>query len=223
MAEIKLTQLPSASTSTPLDYFMIVQNGVNKKISLTTLLKTLDSGDNIQINPSRNAVNFQISSIDAPYLFYTSGAIDSIGINTQNPQSLFHVMGNIQVGTSSNDGVVIHASEDILYSAATDLPQGIGWFKPLDAARDTSTLRVDTGVTVGQFNLANGLSGQYKALTLVSSPVGSKATVKVLSGIGFNRIDFTGVGNSVLLKCVTVGGIPKWVCTGYYLANLYTV
>ncbi len=223
MAEIKVSELPQAASSTPTDYIMIVQNGVNKKIPIASLLNTLDSTTNIQLNPSRNLINIILSSSNLPYLFYMNGLSDMIGVNTNSPQSLLHVMGNIQVGSSSNDGIVVHASEDILYSASTDYPQGTGWFKPLDASRDTSTLNVDTGLSVGQFDLQNGIPGQYKVLTMASGPTGSKCTTRVSAGVGFNRIDLTEPGYSVTLKCVSISGLPKWVCVGYYVATLYTV
>jgi hypothetical protein len=223
VAEIKISQLPEAASSTPTDYFMVIQNGVNKKVSLTTLLKTLNSGDNIQLNPAQNPINIQISSANAPYLIYVNGASDFVGVNTQYPLARFHVIGNIKLGSLADDGVVLHSEEDILYSETYDLPQGVGWFKPLNASRDASVLSVDTGVSVGQFDLSNGQSGQYKTLSFATGPTGSKATIRVLSGLGFNRIDLTNPGQAVVLKCVNIGGLPKWVCVGYYLANLYTV
>ncbi len=223
MAEIKVTELPQASSSTPSDYVMIVQNGVNKKIPIATLLNTLDSTTNIQLNPSRNLIDIIMSSSNLPYLFFMDGSTDMIGINTNTPLSLLHIIGNLQLGSSTQDGIVVHSSEDILYSATTDYPQGVGWFKPLDASRDTSTLNVDTGLSVGQFDLQNGIPGQYKVLTMVSGPTGSKCTIRVSAGVGFNRIDLTQPGYSVTLKCVNITNTPKWVCVGYYIANLYTV
>ncbi len=222
MAEVKISQLPEAASSLPTDYFMSIRNGVNKKLRLSTLLKTLDSTDNIQINPSRNPINVQISSANAPYLFYMQGAADFIGINTSTPLARLHVIGNIKVGATANDGLFIHA-EDLVDYSNTDLSLGVGWFKPLNASRDASVLTVDTGIATGQFDLGNGLPGQYKTVTFVSGQIGSKSSVRVLAGIGFNRIDLLNVGQSVTLKCVTVSGIPKWVCVGLYGANLYTV
>jgi hypothetical protein len=221
--DIKLTQLPEASSSAPSDLFMVVQNGVNKKLSLTTLLKTLDSLDNIQINPSRRPIDFRISSSNSLNLFYIDGSADFIGIDTATPQAKFHVNGNIKAGSATEDGVVLNSAEDITFTNATDAPQGVGYFKPLNAARELSKLYVDTGLSIGQFDLGNGISGQYKTLTAVTLPSGAKATVKVTNGVGFNRIDFSVAGQSVVLRCITVSNSPKWVCLGSYLAVLYTV
>jgi hypothetical protein len=221
--DIKLTQLPEAASSASDDLFMVVQNGVNKKISLTTLLKTLDSFDNIQINPSRRPIDLRISSSNSTNLFYIDGSADFIGVDTATPQAKFHVNGNIKVGSIADDGVFLNSAEDITFTNATDAPEGVGYFKPLNAAREISNLYVDTGLSIGQFDLGNGISGQYKTLTAVTLPSGAKATVKVAAGIGFNRIDFSVVGQSVVLRCITVGGSPKWICLGSYLAILYTV
>jgi len=221
--DIKLTQLPEASSSAPSDLFMVVQNGVNKKVSLTTLLKTLDSLDNIQINPSRRPIDFRISSSNSLNLFYIDGSADFIGIDTATPQAKFHINGNLKVGAGSADGVILNSTEDITFTNATDAPQGVGYYKPLNAARETSKLNVDTGLSIGQFDLGNGISGQFKTITAVALPSGAKATVKVTDGIGFNRIDFSVVGQTVLLRCISISGLPKWVCVGSYLAVLYTV
>lgn len=139
------------------------------------------------------------------------------------PAERFHVLGNVKVGSTADNGIVIHAEEAITYTAAGDLPQGVGWFKPLRASRDASILTVDADVATGQFDLSNGSPGQYKTITYAAGPTGSKSSIRVVSGLGFNRIDLTEAGQSVVLKCVTIGGLPKWVCVGYYLANLYTV
>jgi len=215
--------LPEAASSSPTDYFMVVQNGVNKKLSLTTFLKTLNSSDNIQINSLRLPINVRVSSTNAPNLIYVSGSADFVGINTSTPASRLHILGNVQVGSTSDDGVVIHAEDDVTYTSTGDLPQGVGWFKPLNAARDISALTISSGVTTGQFDLGNGTPGQYKSITFVTGPSGSKATIRVTAGVGFNRIDLTGFGQSVVLKCITISSLPKWVCVGSYLANIYTV
>lgn len=223
MAEVKVSQLPNASASTPSDYIMIVQNGVNKKISLTQLFKFLNSGDIIQFNPARAPIDIQFSTGNVLATLFLDGSTDFVGVNTDLPEATFHVNGNSKVGSSSSDGVMMHSDENITFTLATDEPQGIGYYKPLNAARETSTMNVDTGVSFGRFNLGNGLPGQYKTLVASSLPTGVKATVQVVGGIGFNRIDFTAIGQSVILKCVSIGGLPKWTCVGYYLANLYTV
>lgn len=221
--EIKLTQLPEAASSTSNDLFMVVQNGVNKKISMTTFWKTVDSTDNILINSNRRPINFQLSSSNSPSLFFMSGSSDFIGIDTNTPQAKFHVNGNIKVGDINANGILINSEEDITFTIATDAVQGIGYYKPLNSAREASKLSVDVGLSVGQFDLGNGLPGQYKSLTAVTLPTGGKATIRVTSGVGFNRIDLSQSGQTAILRCISVGGSPKWICVGSYLAVLYTV
>ncbi len=215
--------MTECSSVTPTDYFMIVQNGVNKKVPVSTFLNSLDSGNTIRINPSRNVIDFQVSSPTFPYLLYLSSSNNAIGINTNTPAALFHVNGNIQVGSSSSDGILIHGQESLNYSTSTDLVQGATWWKPLDTARDMTMLTMDTGITVAQFDLGNGIPGQYKTISAVVIDTGAKSTVRVLGGLGFNRIDFTTIGVSLTLKCITVNSLPTWVVVGNNGALLYTV
>lgn len=222
MAEIKVSQLPTAGTLTPTDYFMVVQNGVNKRVSATTILKYLDSNDNIRINPSRKAINFQVSSRNTESLLVVNGASDFVGINTATPEERFHVNGNLKVGSSSKDGISIESSEDITFTLSSDDPLGSSYFKTLNSARCTSTLIVENGVTVGRFVLNNGTPGQTKTIALKSVQTNYKATIKIESGLGFNRVDLTAAGQSITMKCILVNDVPKWVCTSSYNASLYT-
>ena len=183
----------------------------------------MDSNDNIQLNPSRNPINVRISSSNTLDLFHLDGVSDFIGINTSTPQDKFHVNGNIKVGDSAADGVVLNSSENITYTVATDLTQGVGWYKPLNAAREVSSMTVEAGVSTGQFSLGNGIPGQYKTITSVSLPSGSKAIVTIPTGIGFNTISFGSIGSSVVLRCITVSNLTKWVCLGSYLTIINTI
>ncbi len=202
---------------------MVVQNGVNKKITISSLLASLDSTTNIQVNPSRNPITVNISSQNLPNIFFVNGPNDFIGINTNAPQALLHINGTTKIGSSANDGILINSDEAVDYTLSGDYPLGSTWFKPLSAYRELSSISVDNGVSVGQFDLTNGSPGQYKTITLTAVQSGSKATVRVLGGVNFNRIDFTLVGQSVILRCILIAGVPKWVCLGSYLVTLYTV
>ena len=46
------------------------------------------------INDSGNAVDFRVEGDNQEYLLYTNGTNDRVGINTDNPSSQFHVVGN---------------------------------------------------------------------------------------------------------------------------------
>lgn len=223
MAEIKISQLPPAANTLPADFFLVVQNGINKKISQTELLKTLDSTDNIRVNPARRPINFQVSSANISSLLFVNGVTDYVGINTDSPEARFHVNGNVKVGNDTTDGIVIHGNETLTYTSTLDLPQGVGWFKPINASKDCTNLIVDVGVSSAQFELTNGTVGQYKTVTFVDGPIGTVCVIKILGGVGFNRVNLVDKGQSLTLKCVDIGGFPKWVCVGSYLANLFTV
>lgn len=214
MAEIKITQLPAASTATPSDLLMVVQNGVSKKVSLATLLKNLNSNDTIKLNSGKNSIQVIISSKNIDNLFVLDGGSDRIGIGTSSPQSIFHVNeGNIQVGSTTDDGVYIGSSEIITHpvgSAVTDAA-----ISPL---RETSALEIYGSST---YILGNGSEGQTKYIYLKSIDTGgSTATITVANGLGFNRIGLSvAAGDGCTLKFLN----SKWICVGSNGAALTTV
>jgi hypothetical protein len=302
--DIKLSQLPVAVTSTASDFMMIVQNGVNKQITLTTLLNTLNSGNDIKLNPGQNPINITASSANATNLFFLQGTSDSIGINTNTPQALFHVNGNLKVGLSGNtpfalssmvwstggiitvtttltnsfvtgqtllisgvvpspyngafnvtvtgvntftyvlpgypstspgtvstqgsittissqgNGVLLNSDEAVFY------PSGGSAYIALNAARELSSLVVSSGTSSGLFSLGNGVVGQYKCLAATALPVASTTTVSTKTysqALGFNTITFSLAGQSVLLRCSSISGVPTWICVGNNGAILTTL
>lgn len=214
MAEIKVSQLASTTTALPSDLLMVVQNGVNKKISLATLLKNLSSNDNIKINSSQNAILITILSKNNANLLTVDGDNDRIGVGTAAPQSLFHVVGgNVQVGSSSGDGVYIGSSEVITHPVGTAVSGAT--ISPL---RETSAIEIYGACT---YNLGSGSEGQTKYIYLKSIDTGgSTATITVAGGLGFNRIGLSvAVGDGLTLKYINA----KWVCVGNNGAALTTV
>jgi len=154
--DIKLSQLPTAANSTPSDFMMIVQNGVNKQITLSTLLNTLDSNSNIYFNPSQIAINFRVSSSNLTNLLFTSGSSDSIGINTNSPQALLHVNGNVKLGLSGNTPIT-----------ATGISWGTGGIVTVSVPSTAS-------LVAGQTVLLSGISivaynGAYQIISIVNS------------------------------------------------------
>src|ERR1035437_4174885 len=100
LPKIKVSQMSVATTIKSTDYFMIVQDGVNKKTTITNLLKNMNTGDTVNINPLQNAVDFIVSTKNDPNSLFADGSTDYVGVGTAYPASKFHVNGNAQVGSA---------------------------------------------------------------------------------------------------------------------------
>jgi hypothetical protein len=205
MAEIKISQLVAASSHAGDDVFMILQNGINKKTDLSTIMSNLNSYNNIRINASQNAIATTISSKNIANLLYVDGVSDKIGIgtNTLRPHILT-VNGSISVGSDLLDGVVITSSEEVFWVAGDPT-------KALSITRQTSHVSVQAGQT-GLFSLAPGFDGQIKAITSMTT---STANI-TCAGLGgaFSSIELNTKGEGVILVYKGSGSITGWTVLG---------
>ena len=219
MAQIKLTQMSLATTMNAADYFMIVQGGVNKKSDLSNILSNLNSGNAIRVNPLQNAINFSVASKNNGNMFVVSGAADRIGIGTDNPQSVFHVIGNSQIGSGSVDGVLVQSAEEITYTSAdqTNIVT-----KSISPSRAITSLICNTGCN-GLFSLGAGFNGQLKTIAQQSLDTGAAktSTITVAGGMGFNTITFNAVGDSAVIQYASSSS--KWIIIGGNGADYSTV
>lgn len=204
---IKTSQMAAAVTLNPADYLMIVQDGVNKKSDLTNILKNLNSVDTIRLNPIQNSIDIRISSKNDANMVFVQGASDRIGFGTNSPQSKVHVVGNVQVGSNSTDGILVQSSETISYSAADQTNAAV---KPISPLRTISTLDCNTGVS-GLFSLSNGFNGEVKTIAQNTLDAGKTSTI-TLTGLGFNTITLNAVGKSTMLQFSSA--ISKWIIVG---------
>lgn len=205
MAEIKITQLVTASTHVGDDVFMLVQNGINKQTSLTTVLKNMNSYDNIRINPLQNAITTTISSKNIEKILYVDGVNDKVGIGTGTLSShLLTLNGSISIGNSTSDGVIVGSSEEVAWNNGDPT-------KALSVVRQSSYLSVQSGYT-GVFSLANGFDGQIKTITLMTTAT----TTISCSGINsqFSTINMSTKGHSVTLTYKGSGSIHGWSAVG---------
>jgi len=215
-SKIKISQMSAAITANAADTLMIIQDGANKKASLTTLLKNLNSNDSIRINPIQFAVNFTVSSKNDANAITVIGSSDRIGFGTNNPQSKVHVAGNMQVGSNAIDGVLVQSSEDISYLSSDQTNAVVKSLSPLRAG---SILSCATGVS-GLFSLPAGSNGQIKTIVVAGLDIGKTITITT-AGIGFNLITLNAVGKTAVLQYWS--STSKWALIGGNNAAISTV
>lgn len=199
--------MSAASTIGPSDSFMLIQNGSNKQTTVTNFLKNLNSNDHIRLNPVQNAIDIRMSSKDDANLFVMRGTLNRVGLGTSDPQSKFHVSGNIQSGSASSDGVLVQSSEHITYTSADQTGTVTKILSPL---RALSTIVCDTGVS-GLFSLSNGSNGQIKTISVSQLDIGKSVTIDC-AGIGYNRVTLNDVGESIVIQFSTA--ISAWIAIG---------
>lgn len=206
--EIKVSDLPTANTSTFSDILLILQNGINKKLSVTTLLKNLNSADDIKVNPLQNAISTNFSSKNITNLLHLSGVSDRIGVGTNNlSSSLVTVAGSVSVGSSTTQGVITTSSEEINWNSGNPT-------KALSVVVENSYLIVQNSFS-GVFSLSNGVDGQTKKIVLVTPSSGN--TTIACSGISssFSSINLSAIGHSVSLVYKGFGASQGWAVVGY--------
>ena len=206
MAEIKLSQLPVANNisingdplPTKNDLFMIVQNGANKKIAWDTMLSHMNRP--VIINSNKSVIPFTVRGNNVDYLIHAYTEVNKVGINTQSPAELFHVNGNVKIGSASADGVCILSSE---YKEFTDAP----------GSEDSGGVNDKIAINVGReitsivpkgncyFTLGPGTPNQKKVI-VYSNSVGTGNTCNITvdpSGVGVSNIVLLSKTASVTL------------------------
>lgn len=201
MADIKVSQLAIASTATKDDTLMIVQGGVSKKLTLTTLLNNMDSASDIRINPSQQSISLIVSSKTQPNLLKVDGVNEKVGVAVSSPQELLHVGGNIKI-----DGIFRSSSEVIGHSAGSNV-----LLAPISILTEISALDIYGAST---YTLSDGFEGQVKYIYAYIVNSGATATISIgnfSSVAGTGTIVFNAVGQAVQL----LFDHGKWICTGY--------
>jgi hypothetical protein len=214
--KIKMSQMSVATTINATDFIMIVQDGINKKSSITNLLKNLNSVDVTRINPLQFAVDFSVATKTDANSLFVDGSLDNVGIGTAFPQSKLHVNGNCQVGSSTTDGIILESTETVVYTADNQINLVL---KALSPSRSASLLSCNTGV-VGRFSLPSGSNGQLKSISINTLDAGKSAIIS-LPGLGFNTLTFTTIGSTVLLRYFTSNSL--WVIISNTGAAISTI
>lgn len=204
--------MSTATTLAPTDTMMILQGGVNKKVSVTTFLKSLDSADSIKLNPGQYAINISLSSKNDENAIFVNGNQDKVGFGTNAPQSKVHVNGNIQCGSATTDGIIVQSTESL--TAVDSLT-----VYSISTIREGSVINCNSGIS-GKFTLPAGYNGQIKFVAIGVLSAGNN-TIISLGGLGFNTLTCTAVGNSVTLEYIS--SISKWCVISLYGATASTV
>jgi len=216
MPNIKISQMSVATSLNAADTFLVVQSGTNKKVDLTTILKNLNSTDHIRVNSLQLAVDFKVATLNDANALFVDGSVDRIGVGTDAPEAKFHVNGNLQVGSLTQDGIITQSSENITYTAADQTNVTTKAISPL---RAMTSIHCDAGVN-GLFSLSNGFNSEIKTIFQNVLDVGKTSTI-TCTGLGFNTISFNAVGDSAMLQFNS--SISKWVIVGGNSATFSTV
>jgi len=205
--KIKMSMMSVAKTITATDSIMILQDGVNKTTTVPNLLKNLITNDNIRLNPTQLSINTSIATKNDASALFINGSTDKIGVGTNTPASKFHVIGNVQVGSASADGITVQSTEVITYTSSDNTN---GTIKPISPTRTATILQNNVGV-FGQYSLSPGFNGQIKTIVVNTLDVGKNVVIS-LTGEGFNTITLNVIGESAVLQYFT--STNKWYLIG---------
>jgi hypothetical protein len=170
MAEIKVSQLPTASGLLGPDLLMIVSSGNNKKITFENMLKGVRT--DLIINSENEAASLKVYSQSGDNLLISDPVLGRIGVGTTSPQALFHVSGNVKLGNEDVSGVVINSHETIIVDGTPTKSaiSGIG----------VTRFTFDSGSTSLNVNLSNGTPYQSKTFIVSATPLGGSCNINIL-------------------------------------------
>ena len=210
MSQIKISQLQDALTLLDggPEYLMIIQGGVNKKISINTFLNNIKS--DVEINKSLGAVNVTLNGQEFAALFKLDAVANKIGIGTGNPEALLHVNGDLKIGKVGSAGKLILSSESI---TITGTPSDT--FSINTGYSVTHIKTIDTSLTSKYMTLSNPVSNNEVKIIAFSEGHTSKASNMnyVIEGtfVGYTQVKFSKIGDSVNL--LSYNG--KWIVSSY--------
>ena len=211
MAEIKVTQLPTAASMTGPDWLMIVSGGTNKKITFENALKSVRT--DLIVNSSNEAASLKVYSQSGNNLLISDPVLGRIGVGTATPGALLHVNGNLKIGAMDTSGVLISSYETLVVDGTVTkvaIP-GIGITRLTFAAGSTSL----------NVNLSNGLPYQTKTFIVSDTPLGGTCNINVfpspwVDGGSAPSIKLSKLGDTVTFIYDETG----WAIQSYFGASI---
>lgn len=176
MADKRISEFVAATAAAAADLFVLVQGGVNKKITLANLFANINTP--VFINPLKTNQDTVVAGMTDGDLLHVDASADSIGIGTNVPAQKLDVNGSL--GTN---GIEVRKSVNIQSAAGAV------------SLTTRATLLDTTSSFTG--TLANGITGQSKILLARNT---GAVTVTVATGAGFGQIVFNSIGQSASLE-----------------------
>lgn len=215
--QIKVSTLPEATglSSGSNDLIMIIQGGQNKKLTLADLFTSVKS--DVVINPDGTPnLTFIIKNQTGGNLVYTDST--RVGINTNAPEALLHVLGDIKCGSENVAGLFINSDEEVVIPPEIDEQAILG----LEINPNVQVSRI----TTTQNSAVNALipistpkKNQTKTITLVNEAVTPEGYFIVGDIVmpNANAVKLTRAGHSVTLLGISD---TQWVVTSLVGAEL---
>lgn len=193
MADIKISDMTSATAFAGSAVMPIVVSGTNQKISATNLFGNIQ--DPVVVNSLSENNDTVIKGQTDATLFYVDASTNRVGFSTSTPQTLVDVDGSLTVA-----GVIYNNSLNTqAVSGSVDLT--------------TATTVVDSASATA-LQIASGTSGQIK--TIVRKGSGSVTMTTTSTIIGGSTITLNAIGSSVVVKFID----GAWYIVGGYNVTL---
>ena len=189
MADKRISELSPASAVAGADITMIVQGGVNKKVTFANIFNKINTP--VHVNQAQTDQDTRISGVNDANLVYVDASADRIGFGTNTPIDKIDINGGLNF-----DGIVSNESYNTQTTAGA-------------VSILTDTTIIDSLADISVTLPASTRNGQMKTIIATSSGV---VTLTSTAFFGLTSITFNSSGDSVVLKNIA----NKWyVISGY--------
>jgi len=212
MADVKISALPSATSTFSSDEYVVVQGGVTKKIDYTVLFTNVTL-----INPALGlpASGNLSNCTNLPIATGVSGLGTGVAAFLAAPTS-----GNLATAVTDETGtgsLVFNTSPTLVtptlgVATATSIATGpvFGTIQSLSGPGAVNVTELTTAFTStgtgDALTLADGTVGQIKTIVYVAEAAGADTGVLTpTTPLGYSTITFTNIGDSVTLQYFTQG------------------
>lgn len=218
---IRTNDLPAAAEPTTggLDKLIVIAEGKNKLITLNDLFAKIKSS--LTINPDFGAIGLKVNGQTKADLLNVSPTLDKVGIGTDAPTALLHVMGDVNVGgTGAGQNGTFCLSNEVLTVAegatvlTTHNSYTISNIKTVELSPTTVTIEVPAPTKVNQVKTVMVSDCHFDKSSNLNY------TVSKVNIIGINSLKLTKLGDSISLISVQSSGVYKWVVTSVVGATI---